>query len=162
MNLVVGENSYMTLDEANNIISSSLLSTSMEHQFWDGLSDDDKCVLIINYTEVVDKQEFMYKGKKVNNSQKMEWPRVICGNNTDAPLSIKKGLLLNLLRDNTIENTDEGKLISMGVKSFADGGGARIEFADAGTSASNEYTKNLFGVYRKIWRTYFSEWSLII
>lgn len=161
MGLIVYENSYMTLEEANDIVSKSFLSSSKERQFWDGLTDSDKEILIINATDQVDVQQSAFRGNKVNSKQNMEWPRVINGNNTDTPYSIKKGILLNIIKQNLLSMTDEGKLIAMGVKSFADGGGAKIEFNTESTSSS-EWITNKVGIFKNIWKTYFSDWSYIV
>jgi hypothetical protein len=49
----------------------------------------------------------------------------------------------------------------MGVKSFADGGGAKIEFASASDSVSSTSLNNI-GISKDIWRIYFNEWSYIV
>ena len=162
--LIIYENSYMTLEEANEIIFSSFLSSSSERQFWNSLSDDDKKILIINNTELVDKPSMCYFGKKNSNEQSMEWPRVIQGQYTDTPYSIKKGLLLQLLNDNTSENNDAAEidmLAGKGIKRFADGGGASIEF-DNSSAAFKNNSKNGVGIVYKIWNTYFKNWSYIV
>lgn len=161
--LIVYKNSYMTLEEANTIISSSFLSSSKEKQFWDNLSDDDKKILILNSTEIVDKPSFCYLGKKNSSEQNMEWPRVIHGQYTDTPYSIKKGLILQLISDNNVENNDTAEidmLAGKGIKSFADGGGAKIEF-DSSSSAFKNNSKNNLGILNKIWNIYFKNWSYI-
>ena len=161
MQLIVGENSYMTLEEANTLIASMYLSTSKEREFWDALNDENKSVLISNATYVVDNPEFLYKGIKAQTDQTMQWPRVINYKTVEAPDSIKRGLLLQMFSDFNTANSDEGKLIELGVKSFTDGGGAKIEFASASDSISSSL-KNKNGINKKIWRTYFSEWSRIV
>lgn len=161
MELIPYENSYMTLEEANGIISQLFLSSSKERVFWDTLSDDDKTVLILNATEKFDIPQMVYIGLKVSSTQNMEWPRLISGVNKECPNSIKRGLLKQMFMDYFDSQSDESKLIELGVKSFADGGGAKIEFANASDSLSTTL-KNKIGISKKIWRTYFAEWSKII
>lgn len=158
MELIVNENSYMTLEEANSIVENSFISSSKEWQFWNNLSDNDKRILIINCTELVDRSCFLYKGIKQSNFQNMQWPRIINNKIVNVPYSLKKGIVLNIINESINNNTQEGELINIGVKSFADGGGARIEFKDN----INKFDKNSFGVYKYIWKQYFAEWSMII
>lgn len=159
--LIVGTNSYMTLEEANELVSSSYLSSSKEREYWNSLSDDDKTILIINATDKVDIQQMCYIGIKRDSKQNMEWPRVIHGKETECPWSIKKGLILQLLTDKMEEQTSEFKLKEMGVKSFADGGGGKIEFANSSDSVSN-MSRNKLSISKNIWSSYFKEWSHII
>lgn len=161
MDIIVNENSYMTLEEANEIIASSYLSTSKEREYWNSLSDDDKSILLINATEAVDRKTFCYIGVLRDSNQSMQWPRVIHGKETDVPWSIKKGLLLQMMNNQMDESTSEYKLKEMGVKSFADGGGGKIEFANSSDSVSN-MSKNKLGISKNIWSKYFKEWSYII
>lgn len=161
MDIQVGVNSYMTLEEANTIVASSYKSASKERTYWNSLSDDDKSILLVNATDKVDRPDFIYRGKTAYGDQEMQWPRNIAGKVVEAPFSIKKGLILQMLYDELESTTDEYKLKEMGVKSFADGGGARIEFADTSASVSNSI-KNKVGVNKNIWNSYFKEWSMIV
>lgn len=160
MDLIVGVNSYMTLEEANNLVASMFLSSSKERTLWSSLSDDDKAVLIIDKTSEIDIDQMLYIGKRTGS---MQWPRIKCCNNEiiNCPDSIKRGLLLQLFNDYFVASSEESNLINLGVKSFADGGGARIEFFNKNESISDTY-KNSVGISKKIWRSYFSPWSLLI
>lgn len=161
MSLIVGENSYMTVAEADAFIQQMFLSTSAEREYWSSLSDDDKEILLMNMTQQVDIPLMMYKGSKVSSDQDMEWPRVINGKTVECPNSIKMGMLKQLFYNHFASVSEEYKLKNMGVKSFADGGGAKIEFASASDSVSSTSLNNI-GISKDIWRIYFNEWSYIV
>lgn len=159
MSLITNENSYVTLDEANDIVNKSFLSNSSERQYWDGLTDDDKEILILNQMDKIENIKWL--GFKRDSKQKLNWPRVIHQINYECPWSIKKGIVLQMIQDSLEESTSEYKLKEMGVKSFADGGGGRIEFANSSDNISS-ISKNKLGISEIIWTKYFKEWSILI
>ena len=72
--IVVNKNSYVTLEEAENIIADTYLSTSQEIQRWSALSDSDKCVALINSALALN--NLRYKGRKMVRNQPLAFPRV--------------------------------------------------------------------------------------
>lgn len=155
--LVVGENTYFTLEEADKIMS-GMLSTSTERKIWEGLSDDDKESLIINSHELYDSDAFNYKGTKVDKDQPLQFPRIIGGKEVEAPYKIKKGILLNGLvaLDIEVSSSTESALKKMGIHSFSDGSGASITF-ESDSSSKSEASK-LTGIYDNIWDAYFRDY----
>jgi len=158
--MVVYEDTYMTLQEANELISKMYISTSKERVFWESLSDADKETLISSFTLSIDNESMLYRGRKAEPSQDMQFPRIIDGHYTDVPYSIKQGILSQMLRNNLLKNSDFSELRENGVKSFADGGGGKIEFADISNVNKNNLD-NSIGINNKIWNSYFADWSLL-
>lgn len=71
--LTVGVDSYVTLEEAEEIISGSLLSTDEANKSWQGLSDSDKEVLLRTSCRDIDNLKF--SGRRKNLGQRLEFPR---------------------------------------------------------------------------------------
>lgn len=152
MEIIVGQNSYVTVAEADEIIASRFMSISNERKLWNSLSEEDKGILIVTTTEKYDNDNMMYKGTKVAIEQALQFPRIINSKMVDCPETIKAGLIMQCIKDLIADNSEEESLKNMGVKSFADGSGARIEFNDSGRS-------NVMNIDNKIWKHYFSAWS---
>lgn len=152
--VVVGQNSYVTVTEADEIIASRFMSISKERKLWDSLSEDDKDILIVSTTEKYDNNTMLYKGIKKDVKQALQFPRIINSKLVDCPETIKAGLIMQCIKDLIADSSEEESLKNIGVKSFADGSGARIEFSDKATS-------NSLNIDNKIWKQYFSAWSMI-
>ena len=71
--LVVGENSYVTLEEAEQIMGSSFISTDTAYQKWQTLPDSDKEVILMNSCRDINNLKF--EGRRRNVGQKLEFPR---------------------------------------------------------------------------------------
>lgn len=154
MGLIVGQNSYVTVAEADEIIASRFMSISNERKLWNSLSEEDKSILIVTTTEKYDNNSMLYKGIKKDVKQALQFPRIINSKLVDCPETIKAGLIMQCIKDLIADSSEEESLKNIGVKSFADGSGARIEFSDKATC-------NSLNIDNKIWRQYFSAWSLI-
>lgn len=74
MSLIVGKNTYVTLEEAERIISNSFISSDKAYQKWQTLSNGDKEVLLQNSCRDIDNLKF--EGRRKNLSQTLEFPRV--------------------------------------------------------------------------------------
>lgn len=72
--LIVGEDSYVTLEEAEQIIQGSSLSTDAAYQKWQSLEDSDKEVLLRNSCRDINALKF--DGRRKCFGQKLEFPRV--------------------------------------------------------------------------------------
>lgn len=152
MSIVVGQNSYMTVADADLIVSSRFMSISKERKLWDSLSEEDKDILIVSTTEKYDNNTMMYKGVKKDTEQALQFPRIINNKEVECPEAIKAGLIMQCIKDLIADSSEEESLKNIGIKSFADGSGARIEFSDTSTS-------NVINIDNKIWKQYFSDWS---
>ena len=150
MSIEIGINSYMSLDEANEIMEEELLSNDSDLIAWKALSDTDKEKLIIIGTRLVDKLPFL--GIKYNDKIVLQWPRVMNNKEVECPRDIKIGLLKQVLRDYSNKDKNETKLQELGVKSYSIKN-ASISFSDVN---SNKLSN---GVYKDIYLEYFSKWT---
>lgn len=150
MELIVGENSYMSLEEANSIIENELLDSDEEYTTWNSLSDDNKTKLIVKGTRLID--TIPWKGTKYNLIVgSLQWPRLINNQLVDCPDSIKLGLLQQVLLDYSNKGKQENKLLEMGVKSYS--------INKASISFSDKNTKKLEnGIYIDIFNESFRNW----
>ena len=159
MSLVVGTNAYADVAEYDALISSRFMSSNPIRQYWESLSNGDKECLIVGSTLKLDNDSMLYKGYKQDKTQPLQFPRLL--NSTDVlecPDNVKLGILLQGCKDTMAEGTTEGEMMENGVKSFADGTGARIEFA---SSSDGLLAKTSNGINRDIWIHYFADYSLM-
>lgn len=161
MELKVGYNSYMTMDEVNEYINSNYASATPERKAWEALSDDDKAVAIIKSTRLVDRDSMLYAGRKVDKFQKMQFPRDVpslSGVNTlNCPDEIKEGIILIALRELVYSDTEEMNMINKGIKSFSDGGGLSMSFNTSDSIIGNKVN----GISIDIFNGYFAGYSLV-
>lgn len=161
MELKVGCNSYMTMDEVNEYINSNYASATPERKAWEALNDDDKAVTIIKSTRLVDRDSMLYVGRKVDKFQKMQFPRDVpslCGVHTlNCPDEIKEGIILIALRELVYSDTEEMNMINKGIKSFSDGGGLSMSFNTSDSIIGNKVN----GISIDIFNGYFAGYSLV-
>lgn len=149
MELVVNKNTYFTVEEADALVSSHLLSMSDEAKFWNSLSENDKTVLIITGTEIFEKLHFI--GKKKDIDQTMQFPRLYRDETVEINDGLKFGILKNLIVKYSDQGTKESKLMNQGVKKYSVEG-ASIEFH----SKSDRETKILKnGISKEVYDEYF-------
>lgn len=149
--LVVGGNSYMTLAEAEELISELFISSSDEQKFWVSLADEDKMVIILNGT--VTFESLMFLGKKKDVAQSMSFPRILGTTTIEVDNVLKKGILeLSILSSYTSAKF-EYKLRELGIKSY-NVEGASISFQD-----DSSITNNRGGIDKKLFRKYFSRYT---
>ena len=163
--LVVGQNCYFDVIEANQMISDNFMNSEEEYILWNNLSDNDKSIIIYRNTQLFENIYLFYCGCKVYNSQPMEWPRNINQETVNCPDIVKLGILLNgiktLIRDNSDGESEYNKLINMGVEEFRDGSGALIKFRSDAKEISNfETIKGYDDVYKDIIDKYFYKYIL--
>ena len=151
MKLVVGENSYMTVDEANEIVEDNFFEDDTEYVTWKGLSENDKTKVIYNGTKLIETLPFI--GVQYPGYQNMKWPRLISLRYVECPYDVKVAILNQGLKDKENYNKQETKLQELGVKTYSIKG-ASISFGDSlsgGQKLSN-------GVYSTVFDTYLSKW----
>lgn len=68
MTLTVGENSYISVDDANNYFLDSL-----RNEDWDALDEERKAQALITATRMIDRQT--WSGEKTSGAQDLQWPR---------------------------------------------------------------------------------------
>lgn len=162
MAIEVGINSYITLDEAEEIIK-TLISTSQHVSIWNSLSDEDKEAVIINTIEKYDNNAMNYIGFKQDRDQNLQFPRIVGSDEIlECPYKVKKGYLLQGLNDLITSDATSSSigmaLKSSGIKQFEDGSGASITFASAYEMI---YNKLGSGIDKDIFDMYFSDYTTI-
>lgn len=153
MELTVGTNSYMSLEEANTIVENELLDTSNEYKNWNSLNENNKTKLIIKGTRIIDSIPF--RGVKYNLSKvgELQWPRLINNELVECPPEVKVALIRQVLRDYTNSSRQEMQLQEMGVKSYSINK-ASISFGDKNS------TKLDNGIYNDIYFELLKKWVL--
>lgn len=146
MILEVGVNSYLTVEEADILVSNNLDDDSEDSLEWNKLSTDSKEKLLIKGTRLADK--LPYLGVKYNPSSKLNWPRMINLNKKECPDDVKLGLICQMIKDRRNSSKQELKLQELGVKDYKIKN-ASITFADKNT------TKVDCGIYKDIFDEYF-------
>ena len=71
--LIVNKNSYVTLAEAESIITNTYTSDSPELKKWNLLSRDDKIIVLRNSALALN--NLRYKGRKMQRRQPLAFPR---------------------------------------------------------------------------------------
>lgn len=155
MELIVGTNSYMTLEEANDIVNKYFDEDDAEYVYWFGLKESKRTKLIYSVTEDVN-NTCLFKGHFVTREQALPFPRCIDRQVVECPEDIKTAIILQILKDGVLKQSDEIKMQELGVKSFADGTGASVSFGD-----NKELTK-VGSIYTDIYDKYLRKWSICI
>lgn len=164
--LVVGQNCYFDVTEANQMIEDNFMSTEKEYIEWNKLSDNDKDTIIYRNTKAFE-MPIWYKGCKIYNSNPLEWPRNIDSQTVEAPSEVKMGILMNGVRSLLEADANSGdsyhSLINNDIEEFRDGSGASVKFrADA--KFLNEYAKlpGNDSIYKDIVTKYFNRWIIVV
>lgn len=81
MSLEIGVDSYVSLEEANVLVSNYFVSTNSVRVKWESLSDSDKEALLRHSCRSINNLKF--NGRRVKTGQRLEFPRVresaVCG-----------------------------------------------------------------------------------
>jgi hypothetical protein len=120
MDLVIGTNSYVTLDEATGLLESYLVSTDPLLTTYKNLSENDKKVVL--YKSCLDMQKLVYRGIKKANGQQLAFPRVNkLGNESDSEM-VKLAQTINALsfigNGSQEGNIDTASLYRKGITTF--------------------------------------------
>lgn len=154
MALVVGLNSFISVEEADNIINSNYLSTSDKRKYWEDLAQDDKEVLLIRASDILNSEDWMWIGKKEEEIQTLVFPRIDCRNiKIDIDNKFKTGLIKIVMQSVSTDTNEYKKLLSNGISSFSDGGGLSVKFSD--TAISNSLNSENIGLSDNIFNNYF-------
>jgi hypothetical protein len=168
--LIIGKNSFMDVAEADKIISDNYMDTDNEYQVWNSLSENNKSALIIKYTKYINNESLLYRGKKVDITQNMEFPRDVSNDDQlsgiydndilDCPDEIKLAIV-SLAVDNYISSqSEEAAMIRKGIQTY------KIKDASVtfNTDKGNNNNINIGGVGsmpRSIWDSCFKKYSHI-
>ena len=155
MEIVVGQNSYMTVAEADELIQYLPFNDSCR-KLWESLDDENKKTsIILSSTFLYDTDSMEYIGVKKDKEQSLQFPRIHNDNEIDCPFYVKLGLLILGLLDISSNDSEEESLRKAGIKSFADGSGAKMEFVENFKTTH----VNSVGIDKDIWKNYFEKYS---
>lgn len=73
MDLQIGINTYVTVEEADTYIASHYLSTNSARQTWENLTDEDKKASLLRSCMALN--SLKYTGRRKVAGQKLEFPR---------------------------------------------------------------------------------------
>lgn len=159
--------SYMTVEQADNLVNELYISSDDEYKVWNDLSNGDKQVLLNRTSsKLVGENHFLWVGKKVDAAQELDFPRLYKGKTIIFDKLMMIGLLSILLRGEIEKSSDYKDMHREGIKRFSDGGGMSVEFSDkisatATQSGLNGVVGGINGVPVDIFKQYFIDKSLI-
>ena len=151
MEFVKGTTTYMSVEEADSIITDEFFEDEDEFILWSSLDELGKQRIILKGTRLIDRLPFL--GIQYPGYQAMKWPRLIQYQYIDCPYEVKVGILRQALKDKINNAKEEHKLQELGVKSYSIKG-ASISFNDNVTQS-----KLSNGIYDDIYDTYLSKWT---
>lgn len=131
MALVVGDNSYVTLEEAQDIVSNELYPDSPEALLWEKLDNISKEIVCKRGTMAIN--SLNYIGENLVWNSKLKFPRYTLGINT-VPREIKIATVVNGLIDKLVSSGENYSLQRQGVKDIKIGQSS-ISFSDKATQA---------------------------
>lgn len=157
---VVGVNSYITIEEANEIVTNEYISSDEKRQWWDSLTESDKGVLLTKATSILnDDMMFGWVGTRVDPNQALAFPRNLkISGVLEWNYRMSCGLIELIFTLNKSKISDNYAMISDGISSFSDGGGLSIKFSDSVINSSH----NIISDYALIIRDYFGNVSQYI
>jgi hypothetical protein len=163
MNLIVGENTYMTVEDANQLLSDFLVSSDPMKKYWDALSNDDKSVLIYSNTQKFDNDDMMYRWFKLDAEQPLQFPRIDINKKViEVPNKIKLGLLINGIQTAMYsKDTDYTSLRDQGIRQYKIKD-ASVEFFSSADMAGGTLGKTSNGMYKSIFENYFKEFTVLV
>lgn len=135
MKFEVGVNTYIDLEDANEIAEDIFYEGSEQEEAWNKMSDKQKMQVIIKSTNVINK--LPYKGRYKELNQDLPFPRYINSKVIECPDDIKYAIMELAIDNELKKSSQEYNLISKGVKSY-NIKGASISFGDTGVNAGNQ------------------------
>lgn len=133
--------SYMTVEEANEIVSNCFTDKDKESVIWNSLSNEEKQVLIQKATIKLE-TSLLFIGKKVRRGQKLAFPRVYKCNVIECPFAYKLGILTQGLGEAVVAADSSLSLTNNGIKQYTVEG-ASITFD---TSRISKYSMDTNGI----------------
>lgn len=164
MGIIVGTNSYIDVQEANQLITDYFMSTDPIRVFWESLSSNsDKESLILNSTRKYDRDSMGYKWFKQDNEQTLQFPRIdIYKRVIQCPEDIKLGLLIQGIKENMLNKYAEyQELKAQGIKSYKIKD-ASVEFFDTFQIKDVDTTRVENGIFKNEYNQYFKDYIDLI
>ena len=137
--------SYMTLEEVEEIKQVVIPAGSIEDKVWDSLTADAKIRSILLATNLLE-NTLMFVGRRFNKNQGFQFPRVYNGRIINLPDEYKMGIVLQAVKTVTADSSEKQELLGSGVKSY-EVEGASISFFDN----VYELQKDKNGVYKDVY-----------
>lgn len=155
MELTVGKNSYITLEEAKQLLDDYVIEDTII-DYMNTLDDNFISKIINRSTKMVNKLHF--KGYKVDSKQELNFPRYEYKEHkklyVDCPEDVKVAIVLQAIYDSYFLNKDEMQLKKMGVSSYSVDG-ASISF---NKDISDEKLQG--GIYKDIFEDYLRKYTI--
>ena len=137
--------SYMTLEEVEEIKQVIIPAGSSEDKCWDSLSPDAKLRSVLLATNLLE-NTLMFVGKRFDKNQGFQFPRVYKGRIINLPDEYKMGIVLQAVKTITSNSSEKNELLKSGVKSY-EVEGASISFFDS----AYEKQKDKNGIYKDVY-----------
>lgn len=160
MSIVVGTNSYISVQDADQLIAEYFTSSNPIRVFWDNISESsDKESIILSSTKKFDRDSMCYKWFKQDINQPLQFPRVDVHKNViECPEDIKLGLLLQGIKTNMMDKYNEyQELKAQGVKSYKIKD-ASVEFFDTFQTKDIDTSMLSNGMYKLVYDQYFADY----
>lgn len=156
---VVGLNSYITVEEADEIVANEYISSDEKRKWWSDLTVEDKGVLLVKATSILnDDTMFGWVGVRVDPNQALAFPRNLkITGVVEWNYRMSCGLIELIFTLNKTKISDNAAMIADGISSFSDGGGLSIKFSENAMSHNN-----IISDYALIIRQYFGNVSQYI
>ena len=137
--------SYMTLEEVEEIKQAIIPIFSNEDKCWDSLTADAKMRSVLLATNLLE-NTLMFVGRRYDKNQGFQFPRVYRGRIINLLDEYKMGIVLQAVKTVTASNSEKQELLSNGVKSY-EVEGASISFFDG----AYEKQKGKNGIYKDVY-----------
>lgn len=164
MDLIVGQNCYTDIAEANELIDSYLSPTDPVRKYWDNIvEDDEKKSIILGTTHRFDRDSMCYKFFRFDSEQPLQFPRIdIYGKEYECPLDIKLGLLIQGIKTSISDKGSEyQELKAQGIKEYKIKD-ASVTFFEHIDLKDIDTVKLSSGMYEIVYNTYFKDWVDLI
>lgn len=102
----------ITVDELNKLMSNMFMSSQLNKIGWNGISDDDKQVVLNNALDEINNLQFI--GEKADLLQEFAFPRIVNGEELDVNCGVDKAIAqycfdyLRINNNETIDNIKSG------------------------------------------------------
>ena len=139
---------YLTVEQADVIVKQLYVSNDTSRIFWEGLSNDDKAVLLNNATKLIDNKRCLWKGRKYDVNQEHQFPRMIYrGIPTKCTIinldnTFFEGIVELTIASWQYTHSDEYKMLQNGIASY--------KVKDASISFSGGTKNNVLGIPKDI------------
>ena len=127
ISIVVNENSYISIADADTYMTNNYISTSTEYTTWNALTDANKEIYLKRATKRIDRQ--IIRGAKALDTQTLEFPRALLTcSRYDPPIT---GVNVNRGRGYIVESEVQQRVLDANVEEALSN-----SLVDAGTGSN--------------------------